>query len=95
MVKRSLKPNLLVSATVSLIAVYSASRYGSAGGRSRSAERTTIASSSLPLSTSQRGDSGSSRTSATMTMAGMIWKAMGKRQETSLGSRKENPKSNQ
>lgn len=45
--------------------------------------------------THQRGDSGKPGMRAMMNSARMIWKAMGKRQETVDGSKKENPRSSQ
>ena len=60
---------------------------GSCGDRSLSAERTDMASSSLPLRISQRGDSGRRRMKRRMKRANTIWKAMGKRQDIGLGSR--------
>jgi hypothetical protein len=47
----------------------------------------------LPLRMSQRGDSGRPGMKTRMTSASTIWKAMGKRQDMVLGSRKENPRS--
>jgi hypothetical protein len=49
--------------------------------------------SCIVCSTYQRGDSGSPGTTATMISASKIWNAMGKRQETVEGSRKEKPRS--
>lgn len=54
------------------------------GGRSLRAQRTSSASSSLPLRTSQRGDSGRPGIKTRMIIARKIWKAIGNLQATLL-----------